>query len=205
VHPYSSTNAPRVKPIAYIAIGCFLLSVGLGRLIHKLDLPSYVGMPSALVFFGAFFWLFDSYLWKVHLFGLRLTPIPNLNGSWVGEIDVRRGKGGKEKYLGSHGCTVRIKQTWSRISIKFKTDATSSHSTMANLGAPEDELGGLRYEYDVEPKANGTPLAPEETVRHRGMARLNPVSGGDWKTLEGEYYNDRHFQLWGSYHLKKQP
>jgi SMODS-associating 2TM, beta-strand rich effector domain len=205
VHPYSSSDAPRVKPIAYIAIGCFLLSLGLNHLIHRFAVSNYVGAPSALVLFGAFFWLFDSYLWKLGLFTVRLTPIPNLNGSWIGSIDVRRGKGDKEQYLGSHDCTVHIQQTWSRISITFETDATSSHSTMANLGASEDDLGGLRYEYSVKPKADGKPLAEEETVPHRGMARLNPAVGGDWETLGGDYYNDRHFQLWGSYHLQKLP
>lgn len=203
MHPYSSTNASREKPVAYIAIGCALLSIGLGKVIHELALPSYVGAPSAIVFFGAVFWLFDRYVWRLSLKRLQATRIPNLNGTWEGKIDVRKGKGPKMEDLGTHKCTVVIEQSWSRISIKFDTKATTSNSLMASLGPSDDERGGLRYEYYVKPKPDGTFLDEEETVPHSGVAHLNPKIDGDWKELTGTYYNDQDFQLWGSYSISR--
>ncbi len=211
MHFYSSTNTSRQTPVAVIAIGCAVLSIGLSKLIHQLALPSWAPAPSALALFAIAFWLFDKYVWGFGIHRLRVTKIPNLSGTWEGEISVCRWneeeKEGlrtrKKEDLGTHECKVAIKQTWSRISISFETNATESDSTMASLGPPHDERGGLRYEYDVKGKPGGRPFIKEETVRHRGVAHLKPAKGENWDNLTGSYYNDQDFQLWGSYRLHK--
>ncbi len=204
MHPYSITNGSRHKTIMYLTLVSVALATGAGALIAGAGLSSFIGAPTGAAIFGGVFLLFDRYLWRISVLGLSLTPIPDLNGAWSGKIDLREGKGAGSKFLEEETCTVRIQQTWSRISIGFSThEATRSSSVMASLGPPEDNNGGLRYEYDVTPKPGGRPLAQRETVRHLGTAHLSPESNRDWRELNGDYYNDKDSQLWGTYHLTR--
>jgi hypothetical protein len=200
MHEYVTTMESRPKIIAYLAFFSVAISIGIGGLLHKLHgfpLAPYVAPPGAITVFAFTFWIYDRLLWRASLFGWRLSPIPDLNGSWTGKVDIRKPDQARTR----HKCKVEIRQTWTRISISFETHFTRSTSIMASIGPKEESNGGLRYEYDVTPKPGIR--GPEETVaRHFGMALLLPVES-NWSDLTGEFYNDRSFQRWGVYTMKR--
>jgi hypothetical protein len=55
----------------------------------------------------------------------------------------------------------------------------------------------------VRPKEGGKALAPQETVPHLGVAHLTPEGDRNWTAMNGDYYNNKDFQLWGTYRLDK--
>lgn len=212
MHFYTSTEAKRHKPTAVIAFVCFVGSLLLSGLIARAGLPSEVGAPSALALFGAGFAAFDRWIWKWSVLGLSVSSIPNLNGSWKGEIEVCKwalpddsnSESRVKEYLGKHDCDVEIEQTWTRIQIRFTTEATESDSLMASVGPAKEGGGGLRYEYAVKGRPGANLLPGEETRQHRGMAYLLPARSRDWSKLRGGYFNDQEFQLFGAYSLDRQ-
>jgi len=200
VHEYVSTYVERHKWVASLTLAAVAASFGIGALFHHLDLPTTIAPPTALTLFGAIFALFNLFLWRLAIRGHTLGRIPNLRGTWQGTIDIRKGRYGdpSEKIP----CTVEIKQTWSRISIEFRTENTHSSSVMASL-RPWSK-GGLHYEYDVDTdrgaKRGQSPTARAE--RHYGTAHLLPVDD-TWEAMTGKFYNDEAFQRWGNYELTR--
>ena len=64
----------------------WVLHIGLGAMDFDpqwwLSVPSFAGCYSGL------HWLFDRYLWRLGLLReLKLIHLPDLNGSWVGEVE----------------------------------------------------------------------------------------------------------------------
>ncbi len=201
MHEYVSTYVERHKWVASLTLAAVAASFGIGALFHHLDLPTAVAPPTALTLFSAIFALFNLFLWRLAIRGHTIGRIPDLRGKWEGKIDIREGRDGdpSEKIP----CTVEIKQTWTRISIEFKTKSphnTHSNSVMASLG-PRSK-GGFHYEYDVDTdhgtKRGESPTAKAE--RHYGTAHLAPVDD-TWKAMTGKFYNDEAFQRWGNYEL----
>ena len=217
MHEYVVTPVKRHHVISTLASIAVLISFGLGWLFHRLELPSYAAPPTGALAFGLIFGLYDRLLWRLKF----ASKIPNLNGTWQGTIDIRKDqeseprckrceeceeckqakKANEAKQPEKLDCTVRIHQTWRKISIKFKTTKTQSGSVTAYLDS--GGLDRLHYEYDVLTKSE--PLEKDSTTtasRHFGTAHLEPVDDS-WRTLVGEYYNDRAFQRWGEYEIER--
>jgi hypothetical protein len=203
----------RPRIIFWIAIVSIGLTLAIKGLISQLGDPisSYLAPPGAMAIFAVVFGAYNYSAWRWEVFGRRLSPypIPNLNGYWRGAIDIRPSQPGKKRAKLGHGsahesisCTINIRQTWTRISIEFDTDFTHSSSLMATLNAKEGSHGGLRYEYDVMPKAGTLPPDGVDLHRHFGVARLRPTDR-HWSELSGEFYNDRSYPRWGIYELVK--
>jgi hypothetical protein len=200
VHEYVSTYVDRRKWVGALAVAAVAASFGIGALFHHFGLSIVVAPPTALTLFSAIFALFNHFLWRLAIRGHTLGRIPDLRGDWEGAINIRVGQKGKPSE--QIPCMVKVKQTWSRISIEFSTTDTHSKSVMASLG-PRGE-GGLRYEYHVEPsngaKSDGSPTA--NVKNHYGTAHLKPVDDA-WKAMTGKFYNDEGFQRWGKYELTR--
>ncbi len=78
------------------------------NIVDASHLPLKVGAISSVV--GAFWILYDKYLWKIGFFRLFgwLCSTPNLNGRWEGIID----RAGEDN---PHAFVVEIKQTYSKL------------------------------------------------------------------------------------------
>lgn len=193
MHEYvAEPGRPRHRVVWYLAGISVAISAGIGALFHVLHVPTFIAPPAGTAVFGVLFLLFDKFIWRLGSRTRNVSGIPNLRGTWKGGIDVRDTCKPDEPPTGQD-CTVKIKQTWTRISIDFKTNATKSSSVMASFGSTDQ--GNLHYEYDVEP-------LEREPVRHCGTAHLEPAST-DWSYLSGKFYNDEQHQRWGLYHLKR--
>lgn len=207
MHDYVTTFVGRVRTTAILALVAGGLALLVAWALNKLNVepPFWLAPPGALGAFGFAFFVYDRWLWRLRLpFGLHLSAIPDLNGYWQGQIDIRADRGAEgenEDGIEKHHCIVRIRQRWATISVSFETKFTRSRSLMASFGPPEDPHGGLVYEYDVAPKAGVE--TGESIGRHFGVARMQPEGDG-WKQLVGEFFNDRSYQRWGVYELIRQ-
>lgn len=156
---------------AIAALVAYALSASLAAL--NVSPAWWIEIPSVLGAYGLVVAAYDGNLWR------HLSNIPDLRGTWVGEVS--------SNFDGQHKtiCVARIQQTWTRISIELETDQSMSRTTMAALfqGIPGEK--GLNYEYLSEPKG----LATETMQAHRGTAHLRISSG--FSNLSGSYYTGR--------------
>jgi hypothetical protein len=204
MHSYASGLTNRTRVIygeALISIAAFFF---LGLLVHLSghSLPFYVGTPSSGLFFSLIFAAYDRYLWRARLLGLRFSRVADLNGVYAGYIVIKAGRRAQETER--MRCFVRIRQSWSKISIGFETEFSRSRSSMAAIddgGALHPHMAGLRYYYHVEPKA-------ENSIKgmggHSGLARLTPQTA-DWSVLDGDWFSDYGYHRFGPIHLERLP
>lgn len=198
-HTYS-TDSPerRYVPffIAAAAIGAiFLTSHLLDE--YKVILPWWASLPiDTMAFYGAFYELFDRYVWKWGLLRwLKITRIPNLSGQWHGQVDPAETKGVSAGLGAKAEITIRIKQTWTRLTIAGETKLSKSHSLSGSIIVKDERH--ISYEYVNEPSAS----APATMHIHRGTARL--FLNDKCTVLEGEYYSGRDRQNVGTIRLTR--
>jgi hypothetical protein len=158
--------------IALIVVG---LTYGFHQLVDLLPfrIPWWVDAPSFAVFFGVANVVFDRYLWRARLLGLRLCSIPYFGGDWTGVIRARDAEG-RSVDIPVH---VRIAQTWSAIGIKGTTANGVTRSKIAGIRVEDDEL---RYEYETHAH-----VMESDGRHHVGFAVVQLVNSNG---LEGYYY-----------------
>jgi hypothetical protein len=197
MHLYTAENENRVRILGIIGAVATVASIGVGGLFHAADLtlPAWLGPPGALGLFSGLFWLYNRYLWRWQVGGIRMSAIPVLTGSWLGEIEI---EGGSESVR--LPCLVQLSQTWLQMSVRFHTRASSSVSFSATVRGEGTAFGDFRYEYRVEPR---TGHVVQGMTSHDGVARLRRTSP-DWSAMQGDFFNDAAFQRYGSYELRHQ-
>ena len=198
-HTYSTDSGERqyiTFVIAAAAIGAtFIVSHFLDR--HQIAFPWWASPPiDTMAFYGLFYGVFDRLIWKwPFIHRVRITRIPDLSGTWYGEVCPAETNGVSGGLGVKRDITVRIKQTWTRLRIRGETPLSKSHSISGHLITADES--SLSYEYLNEPTA----LAPSTMHAHRGTARLSIDGRG--KTLEGEYYSGRDRQSIGTIRLTR--
>lgn len=157
-----------------------------------LSLPWWIDAPSTMGFYGVFYRLFDARVWRLSLLrhlGLVTTPI--LEGRWRGFITSSFDVHARE-----YPVEVRIRQTWSRMTIRLQSDQSRSHSLIATLLTEPGDGILLSYQYQNEPAVQ----AKDSMEIHRGTARLYVEQGN---VLSGDYYSGRGRQNVGRIRLEK--
>ena len=168
----------------------WLAHIALGAIDYKpqwwLSAPSFAG------FYSGLHWLFDRYVWRLSLLRtLKLIQLPDLNGTWVGEIESSYSQDGR-----AYQVSVVILQRWSRILVRLDTEYSRSRSVMAILRTIDLPNPELSYQYVNEPKSR----APSTMEMHRGTATLELIGSG----LEGDYYTGRGRGEIGTIKLQRQ-
>jgi hypothetical protein len=127
------------------------------------------------------------YLWQ-RFPALARKTFPDLNGTWNGTllstwIDPATGK-----RVAPISANLLIRQGLFSMSIRLRTDESTSHSTRYVLEAYPD-AGRFRvwYSYDNRPKAESA----FRSARHEGVGWLEMDINSDPKRLDGQYYTDR--------------
>lgn len=198
-HTYSTDSGERRYIPLFIA-GAAIGATFLAFYIideYQVRLPWWASPPmDTMAFYGLFYWIFETYLWKWGLLRwLHVVRIPDLSGSWHGEVRPVV-TGGVSSGLGIPAdITVTIQQTWTTIMIRGRTSLSQSHSLSGNLLVADEH--SLSYEYLNEPSA----AAPETMHAHHGVARLS--LNKENTILEGEYYSGRDRQNIGTIHLTR--
>lgn len=168
---------------------------------------SYIQGPSVFVFFGVFYALFDSYLWKWSLLRIvGITSTPNLDGRWNSYI-LSSLSDYSERLYG----TYYINQTFGKISVSFKIKISRSRSTWAVITPIDKKTVQLMFQYearrdlaapvelnDLERKGSD----PNRWQDHQGTCRIFfHLDGLKVKPESGSYYTDWERQAQGDIHF----
>lgn len=181
MHSYSSDAKDGYIALAAIALASLVCAYGLAAVLDffKVAVPWWLDAPSVLGFYALFFGFYNQTAWRLRILGHQLSRVPDIRGTWYGEtISNHAGETRSDAML-------YIAQTWSKISIYFKSDRSDSYSRMASLNITQGPNEGLIYEYGNEP-VHG---APSTMHGHRGLAFYRLWPSG--RTLEGGYFTGR--------------
>ena len=189
LHSYSADTADRQKVHVYLGIAGFLFAYLVNLLTAKfsITIPWWVEAPSSLGYYGLFYLVFKSSLWKTAIFRfLFQLKTPNWNG--VYQCDM---KSSYDNFAASQNIAIHITQDWDTIAIK----AVTTHSTSASLSGSfsiQDNLSpDFTYEYENQPNAG----AVDSMRPHKGMATISLNDG----KLHGEFFTGRGRSTYGSF------
>ncbi len=129
--------------------------------------------------------VFDRWLWKLSWLQGWFVGVPNLNGTWKGElvsswIDPKTGQGIApiEAYL----C---IRQTFSEVHVRLMTKESAS-SILSGAFASDNSIKQLVGVYRNVPNV----LIRDRSAIHHGGIMLN-ILVDEKATLDGQYWTDR--------------
>ena len=127
---------------------------------------------------------YDRWLWRT--LGLpTLHGIPDLNGTWFGEIRSMWTNPATGIEPAALPVALVIRQTYSALSLRMFTGESTSVSLAAGLQREIDGRIVVSYLFRNEPA-----LSVQDNSRvHHGGARL--ALGGDRDVLDGSYWTDR--------------
>lgn len=187
MHSYASDSRDRRVAPWVIAIIAVLVAYGYFAVIawQKIKVPWWVEAPSIMSAYGLCYWLYSHYAWKWHVFGVRLSEIPDYSGTWFGVLQSSYTEGLKLQGM------MHINQTWSELCVEFDSQKSRSYSLMAVVNVTPGLTEGLTFEYTNAPRHDA-----EETMNaHLGLDHL--LLSPDGKTLEGDYFSGRGRQTFG--------
>lgn len=198
MHPYYFED--RTK-IAVAIILAFLSVITAWLLYEKLflwlqvEIPWWIESPSIFGLYALYFQIFDEHLWKklnLKLFGLK--SIPDLNGEWPAEVTSSF-----NNFSPIQSGVLIIRQTYSRMLIRYKNEQSYSRSLTASLFWDEGEgQYHLNYQYTNNPNFDQV----STMNMHHGTATLR-ISGAKVNLIEGEYYTGRGRETHGTIKAKK--
>lgn len=146
-----------------------------------------IGPSSMLGVWVTCYLIFDKYIWKFHIGDCQpFSKIPNLNGTWKGEIHSESRCEGKQVR-----AVLNITQTWSKILVKFESEYANSYSRMAMLNIYGSIDEGLNYEFASEARGVKKVTDKNEDFAGASVALRGTVSLRYFprdKALEGDYY-----------------
>lgn len=179
MHEYSIAQGVRKWTWCVAILLALTISYGYMLLIEKfpsIELPAVFESPSLLGVFGVLMFVYDKWLWKVKICGIKLSLIPDYNGIWEGTIYSSHNGGSMIS------CTLEIKQTWSEIVCRLKTDKSRSYSVAASISTEIGPNEGLVWRYINTPRNN----CKADMQMHHGVSRATINNVGE---LECDYYN----------------
>lgn len=142
--------------------------------------------------------VFKRWLWKLPLLQGWLVKIPNLNGTWAGEIQSTWKNPETDIGIPPISATATITQTLTTITVDFRTGEMQSQSVVADISCDSHRrVAEIKYIYQSEPDA---------TVRirsemHYGSAKLGVKDVNGEVRLRGDYWTDR--KTTGTINLKR--
>ncbi len=186
MHKYTKPNTQEKTIYFILALISIAISIGISLYVKGIDIivkslkdfliVIYSGMPFPI--YKGIQWAFDKWLWKLPLIN-QIINVPNLNGVYKGQL-----KSSYDNFQQPKDFTLIIKQTFSEISIIFKTDTSESKSISAYLKKEMDK-SLLVYDYHNEP----TKVSIDTLNEHKGTTWIK----FDEKScsFSGRYYTDK--------------
>lgn len=188
MHGYESDNFFR-GPKIYFALGATAIAA-VGAIRPLLSLPPLAGFIDAAAMsagaaYAGLIWLYDRWGWR------WLSTLPDLRGTWVGQISSSHDDA--TAVLG----VMRVRQTWTRMSVELETTVSRSLTTMAALYEDQPGDTGLKYEFISEPRNQ----AADTMHVHRGVCRL--ALSPDRSALSGGYFTGRGRKTHGDIAMRR--
>ena len=199
MHEYCVIGHPREKIIYWLAFISIVFAPLVSNLIHIL-LNDYLSITwkltlSGVVIFSILYIIFNKYLWKIKYFS-KLFRFPDLNGEWE---CIGKSYNPKINKNYDWNGTVKIVQTWDKISITLKTSNSTSQS-MSSIGGIKHLPGiGYRLAYNYE---NSPHISTTELAKHEGYCSLDISE--ELNSANGYYFNNaKDRQTFGEMKLKR--
>jgi len=171
--------------IAFLACVAVLVIVG-GQKITNLRSALFVGYKAVpIVTFVVV--LFATHGWRLPIFRGWLVPFPDLNGTWDGAIETTWVDPTTNERMAPIPATLRIRQSFLRISCVMQTGEMISQSFFAGFWIdPENQIRKIGYSY------HSTPSIPlqHRSPPHDGTAVFDIV-GDPPRELRGTYWSTR--------------
>jgi len=143
-------------------------------------------IPEAISIYAIVGIIFVRWVWRWHPLQNWLIKIPDLQGTWRGELRSDWVDPKTQKGIRPIPAMLVIKQNFSKIDCLLMTKESESYAVSANFNlAPNGDLY-LAYSYTNRPKANLRGRSP----MHDGAA-LVKVIRKPTLMLEGEYWTNR--------------
>jgi len=187
VHAYATDTTDRKVLPVIIGIIAVAIAVAIHSVLThwRIVIPWFMDFPSILALYWLLYALWNAVVWRWRVGPWNLSQIPDLSGSWAGSLTSLP----ENREL---KCELRIKQTWSAMSLEMRTATSTSWSTMAAVFSKGSPHFGVRYEYTNEP---GVLSEPAMQI-HKGTAQLRYLPEGN--RLKGDYYTGRGRSTFGS-------
>jgi len=153
----------------------------------RIDWEAIKKLPDVVTIYVVITLLFTKWAWKWRIFRGWLVPLPNLQGTWKGNLHSTWIDPVTGQKIAPKNIVLVIRQTFSSISCVVFTDESDSYSTTAQINQ-DDESGIFRisYNYINRPRS----AVRDRSEIHDGAAILKIVSSPKRK-LEGEYWTSR--------------
>lgn len=196
MHNYSIDTRERVYAIFKLALLSIVLVFTLKDLLTNIKfIHISISISSlSLTLFGIIYYVFDNYLWKNKIVRLIVgVKIPNLAGKWKGEFVSSYGSDNNGTGGVKGEVEIKIKQTWSKISIYSDSPGSSeSYSHIAGIFLKGPKGIVLKYEYENEPIDSFV----DSMNKHSGFESV--VYDKDKDSMYGTYYNDKYRKTYGT-------
>jgi SMODS-associating 2TM, beta-strand rich effector domain len=144
-------------------------------------------LPAVISIYAIVTYVFTHWLWRWHFLQGWLVPLPDVRGTWQGEIhSTWRDACGQE--LPPIPVVLVIKQTFLSVNCVLHSRDSDSYSMAAQIRRDDAGTFRLTYNYMSRPRA----AVRDRVPIHDGAAILRVVGRGRHAWLEGEYWTNRH-------------
>jgi hypothetical protein len=130
--------------------------------------------------------IFKKWVWKWNILQGWLVKIPNLEGTWKGELKSDWIDPSTNKKISPIPVILVIRQTFSDIKCTLMTQESKSYSTTADINYIQEGNLYLIYNYTNRPKAT----IRDRSEIHDGTSILKIIKNPKL-CLEGEYWTSR--------------
>ncbi len=142
--------------------------------------------PQAVTIYIILALIFVKWSWRWRIFQGWLVKIPDLQGTWKGEIISTWINPETNKRLDPIPALLSIKQNFHKIDCFLFTEESSSYSMAAEINLEQGGNLYLNYNYTNRPRSS----VRERSEIHDGAAILKIINDPS-KFLEGEYWTSR--------------
>jgi hypothetical protein len=161
-----------------------LISSGVTSLFDLVNIGKK--FPQAVTVYIILALIFVKWVWRWRIFQGWLVKIPDLQGTWKGEIISTWINPETNKKLDPISAVLSIKQNFNKIDCLLFTEESSSYSVAAEINLDQGGNLYLNYNYTNRPRSS----VRERSEIHDGAAILKIIKSPD-ALLEGEYWTSR--------------
>ncbi|MDK2598316.1 hypothetical protein [Pseudoalteromonas obscura] len=136
--------------------------------------------PSAMVIFLGLAKLYDMFFWKL-LSKLGLSAIPDINGTWEGELEKNNGQ--------RFPVSMEVTQTWRTMQVSMDTETTTGSLQVANISISNKNRPIAKWIYNLRPR--NFALKEGYNPSGEGVNEFRIMKKGTDIVLDGSYYSSQ--------------
>ncbi|MCT1399014.1 hypothetical protein M4D81_08300 [Paenibacillus sp. p3-SID867] len=180
-----------LKNFIYILVGFSAIAWFVMGSISNSDLSKagdFFGLlPRVVTIDLLFITIFIKWGWKLRIFKGWLVPFPNLNGTWLGEIQSNWVNPETGESTPPIPAMLTVKQSFSHISCLMQTKEMRSYSIIEGFCIDDNrQLKQLSYIYTCKPRNKYN----NRSLPHDGSLVFNIIESSCRK-LDGRYWTER--------------